>query len=158
LALSLAQFQPSPCRARTSRKTPAARRNGWLVARVLLATDSAQAGRGPQWPIQLAAISAHPAAMVGSRKASRPDRQCLRARTRARRHVELIDPRAAPAASGMIELQLPRRQPSKRLSSWQDRIHRSLNKDAPFDWAIERVGAITSRPVLGGLHHQYCRI
>jgi hypothetical protein len=24
--------------------------------------------------------------------------------------------------------------------------------------AIERVGAITSRPVLGGLHHQYCRI
>jgi hypothetical protein len=34
------------------------------------------------------------------------------------------------------------------------RIHRSLNKDAPFHWAIERVGAITSRPVLGGLHHQ----
>jgi hypothetical protein len=49
--LSLAQFQPSPCRARTGRKTPAARRNGWPVARVLLATDSAQAGRGPQWPI-----------------------------------------------------------------------------------------------------------
>jgi hypothetical protein len=24
--------------------------------------------------------------------------------------------------------------------------------------AIERVGAITLRPVLGGLHHQYCRI
>src|SRR5262249_19017232 len=38
------------------------------------------------------------------------------------------------------------------------RIHRSLNKDAPFHRAIERVGAITSRPVLGGLHHQYCRI
>jgi hypothetical protein len=37
-------------------------------------------------------------------------------------------------------------------------IHRSLNKDAPFNRAIERVGAITSRPVLGGLHHQYCRI
>jgi hypothetical protein len=31
--LSLAQFQPSPWRARTGRKTPAARRNGWLVAR-----------------------------------------------------------------------------------------------------------------------------
>src|SRR6266545_2576217 len=28
--------------------------------------DSTQAGRGPQWPIQLAAISAHPAAMVGT--------------------------------------------------------------------------------------------
>src|SRR6266516_4362746 len=38
------------------------------------------------------------------------------------------------------------------------RIHRSLNKDAPFHRAIERVGAITSRPVLGGLHYQYCRI
>ncbi len=38
------------------------------------------------------------------------------------------------------------------------RIHRSLNKDAPFHRTIERVGAITSRPVLGGLHHQYCRI
>jgi transposase InsO family protein len=37
------------------------------------------------------------------------------------------------------------------------RIHRSLNKDAPIDRAIERLGAITSRPVLGGLHHQYCR-
>jgi hypothetical protein len=39
----------------------------------------------------------------------------------------------------------------------ESRIHR-LNKDAPLDRAIERVGAITSRPVLGGLHHQYCRI
>jgi transposase InsO family protein len=40
----------------------------------------------------------------------------------------------------------------------ESRIHRSLNKDAPFHRAIERVGAVTSRPVLGGLHHQYCRI
>ena len=38
------------------------------------------------------------------------------------------------------------------------RIHRSLDKDAPFHRAIERLGSITSRPVLGGLHHQYCRI
>jgi transposase InsO family protein len=38
------------------------------------------------------------------------------------------------------------------------RIHRSLNKDAPFHRAIERLGAITSHPILGGLHHQYCRI
>ena len=36
------------------------------------------------------------------------------------------------------------------------RIHRSLNKDAPFHRAIERVGAITSRPVLGGLRTCYC--
>ena len=38
------------------------------------------------------------------------------------------------------------------------RIHRSLDKDAPFHRAIERFGVITSQPVLGGLHHQYCRI
>jgi transposase InsO family protein len=37
------------------------------------------------------------------------------------------------------------------------RIHHSLGKDAPFHRAIERVGGITSRPILGGLHHQYCR-
>jgi Integrase core domain len=40
----------------------------------------------------------------------------------------------------------------------ESRIHRSLDKDTPFHRAIERVGAITSQPVLGGLHHQYCRI
>jgi transposase InsO family protein len=41
----------------------------------------------------------------------------------------------------------------------ESRIHRSLNKDAPFHRAIERLGAtIASRPVLGGLHHQYCRV
>jgi hypothetical protein len=38
------------------------------------------------------------------------------------------------------------------------RTHRSLNKDAPFHRAIERLGAVVSRPVVGGLHHQYCRI
>jgi hypothetical protein len=38
------------------------------------------------------------------------------------------------------------------------RTHRSLNKDAPLHRAIERPGAVVSRPVLGGLHHQYCRI
>jgi transposase InsO family protein len=38
------------------------------------------------------------------------------------------------------------------------RTHRSLNKDAPFHRAIQRLRAITSQPVLGGLHHQYCRI
>ena len=38
------------------------------------------------------------------------------------------------------------------------RTHRSLNKDAPIHQAIESFGAIISRPVLGGLHHQYCRI
>ena len=40
----------------------------------------------------------------------------------------------------------------------ESRVHRSLNKDAPFHRAIERLGVITSTPVLGGLHQQYCRI
>jgi hypothetical protein len=34
----------------------------------------------------------------------------------------------------------------------ESRIHRSLSKDAPFPRAIEGLGVITSRPVLGGLH------
>src|SRR5213083_2204741 len=38
------------------------------------------------------------------------------------------------------------------------RTHRSLNKDAPVRRAIQHVGRIVSAPVLGGLHHQYCRI
>jgi hypothetical protein len=57
--LSLAQFQPSPCRARTGRNCRARVTSGE-------SPDSTQAGRGPQWPIQLAATSAHPAAMVGT--------------------------------------------------------------------------------------------
>src|SRR5947199_10250210 len=38
------------------------------------------------------------------------------------------------------------------------RTHRSLNNDAPIYRAIQHVGCIVSAPVLGGLHHQYCRI
>jgi transposase InsO family protein len=40
----------------------------------------------------------------------------------------------------------------------ETRTHRSLNKDAPIHRAVESLGAITSRPVLGGLHHHYSRI
>src|SRR6266540_555945 len=38
------------------------------------------------------------------------------------------------------------------------RTHRSLDKDAPVHSAIQHVGRIVSAPVLGGLHHHYCRI
>ena len=38
------------------------------------------------------------------------------------------------------------------------RIHYSLSKCAPPHRAIDPVGSITSRPSLGGLHHQYCRV
>ena len=46
----------------------------------------------------------------------------------------------------------------RRILNNELRTNRSLNKDAPFHRAIQRLGAITSLPVLGGLHHQYCRI
>jgi len=38
------------------------------------------------------------------------------------------------------------------------RTHRSLGKDAPISRAVERLGKIKSRPLLGGLHHHYGRI
>src|SRR5262245_57564379 len=40
----------------------------------------------------------------------------------------------------------------------ESRIHRSLDKACPIPPAIEPVRTITSQPVLGGLHHHYCRI
>src|SRR3974390_3256515 len=38
------------------------------------------------------------------------------------------------------------------------RTHRSLDKDAPAFRPIQRIGNITSHPILGGLHHRYVRI
>jgi transposase InsO family protein len=38
------------------------------------------------------------------------------------------------------------------------RTHLSLSKDTPLGRPIQRSGTITALPVLGGLHHQYCRI
>src|SRR3954469_1132106 len=38
------------------------------------------------------------------------------------------------------------------------RTHRALQKDAPIHRPIERIGILKSRPVLGGLHHQYVRM
>jgi len=38
------------------------------------------------------------------------------------------------------------------------RTHRSLTKDAPLHHIVERLGTVSSQPILGGLHHQYCRI
>jgi Integrase core domain len=38
------------------------------------------------------------------------------------------------------------------------RTHLSLNKDAPIPRAAENAGRIICRPILGGLHHQYCRM
>jgi transposase InsO family protein len=37
------------------------------------------------------------------------------------------------------------------------RTHRSLNKDAPVSRPVQRTGVISSRAILGGLHHRYAR-
>jgi transposase InsO family protein len=38
------------------------------------------------------------------------------------------------------------------------RTHRSLNKDAPLRRAIQRIGRVKLKPILGGLHHHYVRM
>tara|TARA_R110000868_G_scaffold177713_5_gene416756 strand:- start:1740 stop:2759 length:1020 start_codon:yes stop_codon:yes gene_type:complete len=38
------------------------------------------------------------------------------------------------------------------------RTHLSLEKDAPLIRAVNRVGEVTARPHLGGLHHEYVRM
>ena len=38
------------------------------------------------------------------------------------------------------------------------RTHRSLDKDAPASRPVQRTGIISSRPILGGLHHHYVRV
>ena len=38
------------------------------------------------------------------------------------------------------------------------RTHWSLDKDAPVSRSVERIGIISSRPILGGLHHHYVRV
>ena len=38
------------------------------------------------------------------------------------------------------------------------RTHCSLNKDALISRSIQRIGIISSRPILGGLHHHYIRV
>jgi hypothetical protein len=38
------------------------------------------------------------------------------------------------------------------------RTHLSFDKDSPNRRPIKNVGPIVARPILGGLHHHYCRI
>ena len=37
------------------------------------------------------------------------------------------------------------------------RTHLSLEKDAPGHRPVQRCGQVAARPILGGLHHEYCR-
>src|SRR5216683_591224 len=38
------------------------------------------------------------------------------------------------------------------------RTHLSLDEDSPGHRPVQRFGQLATRPILGGLHHQYCRI
>jgi transposase InsO family protein len=38
------------------------------------------------------------------------------------------------------------------------RTHLSLDKDSPDHRPIQQLGQFAARPILGGLHHQYCRM
>ena len=38
------------------------------------------------------------------------------------------------------------------------RTHRSLDKDAPVSRPVQPTGIISSRQILGGLHHHYVRV
>ena len=38
------------------------------------------------------------------------------------------------------------------------RTHLSLGEDSPRCRQVQRLGQLAARPILGGLHHQYCRI
>ena len=38
------------------------------------------------------------------------------------------------------------------------RTHLSLFKDSPVQRPVQRCGQISAQPILGGLHHQYCRM
>jgi transposase InsO family protein len=48
----------------------------------------------------------------------------------------------------------------KSYAKYYNRVktHRSLNKDAPVSRPVQRTGVISSRAILGGLHHQYVRV
>jgi transposase InsO family protein len=37
------------------------------------------------------------------------------------------------------------------------RTHLSLSKDSPAHRPLQRLGRLAARPILGGLHHEYCR-
>jgi transposase InsO family protein len=52
------------------------------------------------------------------------------------------------------------RQVLKAYAAYYNRVrtHLSLGKDAPLVRPIQQFGSIAAKPILGGLHHQYCRI
>ena len=47
---------------------------------------------------------------------------------------------------------------SLRCLLYQGRPHLALAKDAPLVRPVQRFGEVIARPILGGLHHEYCRM
>jgi transposase InsO family protein len=39
----------------------------------------------------------------------------------------------------------------------EPRTHLSLGKDSPCHRSVQRLGQLAAQPILGGLHHEYCR-
>src|SRR5450631_4342297 len=56
----------------------------------------------------------------------------------------------------------PREEPSCGRSQTslynETRTHLALDKDAPVSRPVQRTGVISSRAILGGLHHRYARV
>jgi hypothetical protein len=78
---------------------------------------------------------------------------------RVRRESDRHDPTGMPRPHDRIWGGAPASDPWKvcRLLQWV--ANSSLTQQRPrFSRGIEHLGVITSRPILGGLHHQYCRI
>jgi transposase InsO family protein len=48
----------------------------------------------------------------------------------------------------------------KAYAAYYNRVrpHLALAKDAPLVRPVQRFGQVIARPILGGLHHEYCRI
>jgi transposase InsO family protein len=51
------------------------------------------------------------------------------------------------------------RQVLKAYAAYYNRVrtHLSLGKDAPLVRPVQRLGQVAAQPILGGLHHEYCR-
>jgi transposase InsO family protein len=51
------------------------------------------------------------------------------------------------------------RQILKAYAAYYNRVrtHLALGKDAPLVRSVQQFGFIAARPILGGLHHEYCR-
>jgi hypothetical protein len=74
--------------------------------------------------------------------------------------IGVVDAEELPIREGLTVGKAHLRRILREYSAYYNglRTHRALNQDTPVRRAVQTNGTIKSRPVLGGLHHQYCRI